>query len=103
MSKIISVTVPDWIYDSYLCNLTNRSSFIVEMIIKGQDSEFSSKKESERKLMSQEKELNNLREENNILKRRIGKLSGKKDRGERIRESERKTDAIMAMRPFDGD
>jgi len=100
MSKILSITVPEWIYDSYLSNLKNRSAFITEMIIKGVQVEDNTLQNTQMKILSLNKELLNLTEKNNIFKRRLAKYDDSK-RDPDIIEQEKQIDSLKAGRFFD--
>lgn len=75
--KRISLSVPNWVYDRYLATLnTNRSNFVIDMMIRGIDSELSKGSESRAVLVMQElrnkdAELINLKRELELVKARV--------------------------------
>ena len=60
--KIISFCVSEWVFNTYLSDLKNRSRYIEEMIIKGTEidsGDFASTKQKMIKLIKENRNLNN--------------------------------------------
>jgi hypothetical protein len=74
MAKQITITVRNYVYDKYLSEYKgNKSAFIEEMLVRGIEAETSEKKDISSKYLQVLRENRELIEENNELKRQIGK------------------------------
>ncbi len=83
MIKNFSISVQDWVFDSYLHGLKNRSAFIEEMIIKGSELESGDFSSTKQKIMRLSKENRKQAEDISILRRTVEslkqRLSGKRE------------------------
>lgn len=103
MSKIICVSLTNWVYEQYLSEIkSNRSKFIEEMIVKGIQQELGEGEISKSKSYSMIQELRNKDEEIKKLNLQLGKMKkkyGTEAEQERI-ELERLADGIRANNPL---
>lgn len=83
MVRIFSISLSDWVYNTYLdtVNNGNRSKYIEEMIVKGSEIESGEFENNKQKIIRISKEI---REKDNIIKKlktELGKIkSDKKER-----------------------
>ena len=93
MSKRLSVSIPEWAYNSYLEQRINKSGFVLEMIIKGLEVTEENMPEIKRQMQNLSMENSDLREQ---LKRTKLELEGLKARTKKhiMSDSERMSKAI---------
>lgn len=85
--KRVTITIPDWIYQKYISGIeSNKSSFIVEMFVKGATTEIGETQTDVARQIELVKELRNKDEELKRLKLQIASLKSKEpDQAERER------------------
>ena len=81
MIKKLSITIPEWVYNEYLSDIkSNRSAFIVDMLVKGIKLETGEIKETQSKVAKLSQEIRNKEEENKKLKLTIENYKSKYDK-----------------------
>jgi len=75
MVKITSISMPDWIYDTYIYGYNgNKSEYIAKLIIVGTNALITDDKKSQTLLINLKKENQSLLQQNQILNIKIGKV-----------------------------
>lgn len=96
MSKQITITFRDYVFNKYLGSYNgNKSAYIEEMFVRGNETETSDIKDLTIKYLEVNKELKKLEEENAELKRKIGKY--KQSSGGRTPEEAERWERQKAM------
>lgn len=80
----LNLTIPTWIYQNCLSKSKNKSALVAELIIKGFDAELSELSNYKQKTLQLIKELNTLKEQNENLKRQLGRFKGDLSNNEKM-------------------